>query len=175
MSHSPQKWCQWCALCHEATPVSLEGGGTGGWRCESIFFPSLCSLSYHPHPLLFPLWLVNLFTACADAYLTPCIHRYVEGFASGFKDKVNTPLSWHAICTSLLCYRLNEMQGIVGGKPVPHTCCTGTSVHECILFTTCCKCVKIEPETSGLNNHLCPMTSSIMMTLCGLYFLLLGV
>ncbi|XP_050396145.1 5-oxoprolinase isoform X1 [Patella vulgata] len=24
------------------------------------------------------------FTACADAYLTPCIHKYVEGFASGF-------------------------------------------------------------------------------------------
>ncbi|KAL1131593.1 hypothetical protein AAG570_011207 [Ranatra chinensis] len=26
------------------------------------------------------------FTACADAYLTPCIQKYVQGFASGFKD-----------------------------------------------------------------------------------------
>ncbi|CAH1778849.1 unnamed protein product [Owenia fusiformis] len=26
------------------------------------------------------------FTACADAYLTPCIKRYVKGFSSGFKD-----------------------------------------------------------------------------------------
>ncbi|ESO82255.1 hypothetical protein LOTGIDRAFT_170168 [Lottia gigantea] len=26
------------------------------------------------------------FTACADAYLTPCIHQYVKGFSSGFKD-----------------------------------------------------------------------------------------
>lgn len=26
------------------------------------------------------------FTACADAYLTPCIKRYVEGFAAGFQD-----------------------------------------------------------------------------------------
>ncbi|KAL4234607.1 hypothetical protein ACF0H5_006248 [Mactra antiquata] len=25
------------------------------------------------------------YTACADAYLTPCIQKYVEGFASGFK------------------------------------------------------------------------------------------
>eukprot|EP00039_Didymoeca_costata_P007096 m.96244 g.96244 ORF g.96244 m.96244 type:complete len:1284 (-) comp13538_c0_seq1:326-4177(-) len=26
------------------------------------------------------------FTACADAYLTPCIKRYVDGFTSGFKN-----------------------------------------------------------------------------------------
>ena len=26
--------------------------------------------------------------ATADAYLTPCIHRYVQGFASGFQDQV---------------------------------------------------------------------------------------
>ncbi|XP_003387513.1 PREDICTED: 5-oxoprolinase [Amphimedon queenslandica] len=26
------------------------------------------------------------YTACADAYLTPCIKRYVNGFCSGFKD-----------------------------------------------------------------------------------------
>eukprot|EP00731_Ephydatia_muelleri_P006021 Em0003g269a len=26
------------------------------------------------------------FTASADAYLTPCIQRYIKGFASGFKD-----------------------------------------------------------------------------------------
>lgn len=25
------------------------------------------------------------YTACADAYLTPCIQKYVHGFASGFK------------------------------------------------------------------------------------------
>ena len=30
------------------------------------------------------------FAACADAYLTPCIERYVRGFASGFKDPVCT-------------------------------------------------------------------------------------
>ncbi|KZC09871.1 5-oxoprolinase [Dufourea novaeangliae] len=28
------------------------------------------------------------FTACADAYLTPHIKQYLEGFASGFKDKL---------------------------------------------------------------------------------------
>lgn len=28
------------------------------------------------------------FTACADAYLTPCIKRYVEGFASGFANSL---------------------------------------------------------------------------------------
>ncbi|GIX83383.1 5-oxoprolinase [Caerostris extrusa] len=27
-------------------------------------------------------------TACIDAYLTPCIKRYVENFSSGFKDKL---------------------------------------------------------------------------------------
>lgn len=26
------------------------------------------------------------FTACADAYLTPHVKRYVEGFRAGFKD-----------------------------------------------------------------------------------------
>ncbi|XP_041376521.1 5-oxoprolinase-like [Gigantopelta aegis] len=26
------------------------------------------------------------YTACADAYLTPCIQKYVEGFSTGFKD-----------------------------------------------------------------------------------------
>ncbi|KAG8431578.1 hypothetical protein GDO86_018122 [Hymenochirus boettgeri] len=28
------------------------------------------------------------FTACADAYLTPCIQRYLDGFCRGFKDKL---------------------------------------------------------------------------------------
>lgn len=28
------------------------------------------------------------FTACADAYLTPHVKKYVEGFASGFKDNL---------------------------------------------------------------------------------------
>jgi 5-oxoprolinase (ATP-hydrolysing) len=28
------------------------------------------------------------FTACADAYLTPHIHKYVSGFARGFKDNL---------------------------------------------------------------------------------------
>ena len=27
--------------------------------------------------------------ACADGYLTPCIFRYVKGFASGFKNPVS--------------------------------------------------------------------------------------
>ena len=30
----------------------------------------------------------KILAACADAYLTPCIERYVQGFASGFKDPV---------------------------------------------------------------------------------------
>ncbi len=29
------------------------------------------------------------FTATVDAYLTPCIRRYVDGFASGFRDRLN--------------------------------------------------------------------------------------
>lgn len=29
------------------------------------------------------------FTACADAYLTPHVKRYVEGFSSGFKDNLS--------------------------------------------------------------------------------------
>lgn len=28
------------------------------------------------------------FTACADAYLTPHVKRYVQGFSSGFKDNL---------------------------------------------------------------------------------------
>ena len=38
----------------------------------------------------FCLSVVNgvFLSACADAYLTPCIQNYVKGFASGFKDKV---------------------------------------------------------------------------------------
>lgn len=28
------------------------------------------------------------FTACADAYLTPHVKRYLEGFANGFKNKL---------------------------------------------------------------------------------------
>uniref|UniRef100_A0A4W3GQN2 5-oxoprolinase, ATP-hydrolysing n=2 Tax=Callorhinchus milii TaxID=7868 RepID=A0A4W3GQN2_CALMI len=28
------------------------------------------------------------FTACADAYLTPCIHRYLNGFRSGFQHSL---------------------------------------------------------------------------------------
>lgn len=28
------------------------------------------------------------FTACADAYLTPCIKQYLEGFASGFERRL---------------------------------------------------------------------------------------
>jgi 5-oxoprolinase (ATP-hydrolysing) len=28
------------------------------------------------------------FTACADAYLTPHIHKYVSGFAGGFKENL---------------------------------------------------------------------------------------
>jgi 5-oxoprolinase (ATP-hydrolysing) len=37
----------------------------------------------------FCLSVVNgaFLSACADAYLTPCIQNYVKGFASGFKDK----------------------------------------------------------------------------------------
>ena len=29
------------------------------------------------------------FAACADGYLTPCIRKYVSGFASGFKNPVS--------------------------------------------------------------------------------------
>lgn len=29
------------------------------------------------------------FTACADAYLTPHVKKYVESFASGFKDRLS--------------------------------------------------------------------------------------
>lgn len=28
------------------------------------------------------------YTACADAYLTPCIKRYIQSFATGFKDNL---------------------------------------------------------------------------------------
>ncbi|KAJ1195078.1 hypothetical protein NDU88_004361 [Pleurodeles waltl] len=28
------------------------------------------------------------YTACADAYLTPCIRRYLDGFCTGFKDQL---------------------------------------------------------------------------------------
>jgi len=30
--------------------------------------------------------------ACADAYLTPCIKKYVTGFMSGFKDGIEVTL-----------------------------------------------------------------------------------
>ncbi len=31
-------------------------------------------------------------TAAADGYLTPCIYRYVQGFASGFKNPVSVQI-----------------------------------------------------------------------------------
>eukprot|EP00118_Oscarella_pearsei_P010258 m.62328 g.62328 ORF g.62328 m.62328 type:complete len:1245 (+) comp35057_c0_seq3:36-3770(+) len=30
------------------------------------------------------------YTACADAYLTPCIRKYVKGFQSGFDEQINS-------------------------------------------------------------------------------------
>lgn len=40
-------------------------------------------------------------SACADAYLTPKIKKYVQGFSSGFKD-LNVSLI--AICVPLRLY-----------------------------------------------------------------------
>ncbi|XP_018907256.2 5-oxoprolinase isoform X2 [Bemisia tabaci] len=44
------------------------------------------SLSHEVMPML--RIVSRGFTACADAYLTPCIQKYVQGFASGFKDNL---------------------------------------------------------------------------------------
>jgi 5-oxoprolinase (ATP-hydrolysing) len=30
------------------------------------------------------------YTACADAYLTPCIKQYLDGFASGFESRYSS-------------------------------------------------------------------------------------
>lgn len=34
------------------------------------------------------VFLFRSVQACADAYLTPCIKRYVTGFMSGFKNGI---------------------------------------------------------------------------------------
>lgn len=38
------------------------------------------------HQLSLKINLCMNFPACADAYLTPCIKRYIKSFSSGFKD-----------------------------------------------------------------------------------------
>ena len=48
------------------------------------------------------VYMVFSLIACADAYLTPCIQKYVEGFASGFKEKV---------CTFIYCKRCGQIKG----------------------------------------------------------------
>ena len=41
-------------------------------------------------------------SACADAYLTPHIKKYVAGFASGFKDNIKVQFfDWIFICMYL--------------------------------------------------------------------------
>lgn len=63
-------------------------------------------------------------TACADAYLTPHIHRYISGFASGFKEGLKnlnvlfmqsdgglTPVDQFSGCRSILS---GPAGGVVG-------------------------------------------------------------
>lgn len=45
------------------------------------------TLSHQAMPMI---RLVNRgYTACAEAYLTPHVERYLDSFTSGFKDKLN--------------------------------------------------------------------------------------
>jgi len=44
------------------------------------------SLSHQVMPML--RIVARGFTACADAYLTPHIKKYLQGFSSGFKDNL---------------------------------------------------------------------------------------
>ena len=39
------------------------------------------------------------YTACADAYLTPCIKQYLDGFASGFEDRYGCACMHACVCT----------------------------------------------------------------------------
>lgn len=57
-----------------------------GKLAESVGFTNV-SLSHKVMPMI---KMVNRgYTSCADAYLTPHIKKYVEGFASGFEDNLN--------------------------------------------------------------------------------------
>lgn len=42
-------------------------------------------------------------TAAADGYLTPCIYRYVQGFASGFKNPVSVQILSMSLFSDGLC------------------------------------------------------------------------
>lgn len=44
------------------------------------------SLSHQVMPMI--RMVPRGFTACADAYLTPHIQKYLQSFASGFKDNL---------------------------------------------------------------------------------------
>lgn len=46
-----------------------------------------------------------LFVACADAYLTPCIRKYVGGFSGGFERELEVNHLVHfAVCLSCSFY-----------------------------------------------------------------------
>lgn len=45
-------------------------------------------------------------TAAADGYLTPCIYRYVQGFASGFKNPVSVQILSMSLFSDGLCVLL---------------------------------------------------------------------
>lgn len=70
-------------LMHAYTYVEDEL--TVGELAKTIGFEQV-SLSHQVMPMV--RIVPRGFTACADAYLTPHIKKYVEGFASGFKDNL---------------------------------------------------------------------------------------
>lgn len=70
-------------LMHAYTYVEDEL--TVGMLAEEIGFHQV-SLSHQVMPMV--RLVPRGFTACADAYLTPHIKKYVQGFASGFKDNL---------------------------------------------------------------------------------------
>uniref|UniRef100_A0A8C5PWK3 5-oxoprolinase, ATP-hydrolysing n=1 Tax=Leptobrachium leishanense TaxID=445787 RepID=A0A8C5PWK3_9ANUR len=56
-----------------------------GELARSLGFPHV-SLSSEVMPMI--RMVPRGYTACADAYLTPCIQRYLDGFCNGFKNRL---------------------------------------------------------------------------------------
>lgn len=46
-------------------------------------------VEYSYYNTVLKLYTYILFQACVDAYLTPCIKRYIDGFQSGFDENLN--------------------------------------------------------------------------------------
>lgn len=51
--------------------------------------------------------------ACADAYLTPCIKRYVDGFAAGFQNGIEVRMHYVSFSRQNILQKLFYQLGMI--------------------------------------------------------------